>query len=42
MRAVHLITTGGTIEKTYSEDTDAVLNSTDNIGQYLKTTSASI
>jgi L-asparaginase len=35
MHAIHLITTGGTIEKMYSEQSGAVLNSASKIGQYL-------
>jgi L-asparaginase len=36
MRTIHLITTGGTIEKVYSEQSGAVLNAASKIGQYLK------
>ncbi len=36
MQAIYLITTGGTIEKMYSEQSGAVLNSASKIGQYLK------
>jgi L-asparaginase len=36
MPIIHLITTGGTIEKMYSEQSGAVLNSASKIGQYLK------
>jgi|GEM_PF-4624014 len=36
MSAVYLITTDGTMENTYSEDTGAVLNGTSKIGKYLK------
>jgi L-asparaginase len=36
MKIIHLITTGGTIEKMYSEQSGAVLNSASKIGQYLK------
>lgn len=36
MQTIHLITTGGTIEKMYSEQSGAVLNSASKIGQYLK------
>ncbi len=36
MRTVYLLTTGGTIEKMYSEQSGAVLNSASKIGQYLK------
>ncbi|MDR3741233.1 MAG: asparaginase [Terracidiphilus sp.] len=35
MRSINLITTGGTIEKMYSEQSGAVLNSASKIGQYL-------
>ena len=35
MRTIYLITTGGTIEKTYSEGTGIVLNNASKIGQYL-------
>jgi L-asparaginase len=35
MRTIYLITTGGTIEKIYSEQSGAVLNTTSKIGQYL-------
>jgi len=35
MQIVYLITTGGTIEKIYSEQSGAVLNSASKIGQYL-------
>lgn len=36
MQTIHLITTGGTIEKMYSEQSGAVLNTASKIGQYLK------
>jgi L-asparaginase len=36
MQTVYLISTGGTIEKMYSETAGAVLNSASKIGQYLK------
>lgn len=36
MRTIYLITTGGTIEKMYSEQSGAVLNSASKIGQYLQ------
>ncbi|MGB6742434.1 MAG: asparaginase domain-containing protein, partial [Terracidiphilus sp.] len=36
MQIIYLITTGGTIEKMYSEQSGAVLNSASKIGQYLK------
>lgn len=36
MRTVYLITTGGTIEKSYSEDSGAVLNKTSKVGEYLR------
>lgn len=36
MRTVYLITTGGTIEKEYSEKTGVLLNDTNKIGDYLK------
>ena len=36
MRTIYLITTGGTIEKMYSEQSGAVLNTTSKIGQYLQ------
>ena len=36
MHKVILVTTGGTIEKAYSEQSGAVLNSVSKIGQYLK------
>jgi L-asparaginase len=36
MRTVYLITTGGTMEKTYSEGTGAVLNETSKVGEYSK------
>jgi L-asparaginase len=36
MTTIHVITTGGTIEKAYSEQSGAVLNTTSKIGQYLK------
>ncbi|HUA97051.1 MAG TPA: asparaginase [Terracidiphilus sp.] len=36
MQTIHLITTGGTIEKAYSERSGAVLNTGSKIGQYLK------
>lgn len=35
MKIIHLITTGGTIEKAYSEQSGAVLNLSSKIGQYL-------
>jgi L-asparaginase len=35
MKTIHLITTGGTIEKAYSEQSGAVLNVSSKIGQYL-------
>jgi L-asparaginase len=35
MQTIYLITTGGTIEKMYSEQSGAVLNSASKIGQYL-------
>jgi L-asparaginase len=35
MRSINLITTGGTIEKMYSEQSGAVLNTASKIGQYL-------
>jgi L-asparaginase len=35
MQSINLITTGGTIEKMYSEQSGAVLNSASKIGQYL-------
>lgn len=35
MQTIHLITTGGTIEKAYSEQSGAVLNSASKIGHYL-------
>jgi L-asparaginase len=35
MRTIYLITTGGTIEKMYSEQSGAVLNTTSKISQYL-------
>ena len=35
-RTIHLITTGGTIEKAYSEQLGTVLNTGNKIGQYLK------
>jgi L-asparaginase len=35
MKTIHLITTGGTIEKAYSEQSGAVLNVSNKIGQYL-------
>ncbi len=36
MRSIYLITTGGTIEKVYSEQSGAVQNTASKIGQYLK------
>jgi L-asparaginase len=36
MRTIYLITTGGTIEKAYSEQSGMVLNTASKIGQYLK------
>jgi L-asparaginase len=36
MRTIYVITTGGTIEKMYSEQSGAVLNTTSKIGQYLQ------
>lgn len=36
MRTIYLITTGGTIEKRYSEQSGAVLNTASKIEQYLK------
>jgi L-asparaginase len=36
MRTVQVITTGGTIEKAYSEQSGTVLNTTSKIGQYLQ------
>jgi len=36
MKTVQVITTGGTIEKAYSEQSGTVLNTTNKIGQYLK------
>lgn len=36
MKTVQVITTGGTIEKAYSEQSGAVLNTTSKIGQYLQ------
>jgi L-asparaginase len=36
MQTIHLLTTGGTIEKAYSEQSGAVLNNASKIGQYLK------
>ncbi len=36
MPTVQVITTGGTIEKAYSEQSGAVLNTTSKIGQYLQ------
>jgi L-asparaginase len=36
MKSVQVITTGGTIEKAYSEQSGAVLNTTSKISQYLK------
>jgi L-asparaginase len=36
MKTVQVITTGGTIEKAYSEQSGAVLNTTSKIEQYLK------
>lgn len=36
MRTIYLITTGGTIEKMYSEQSGAVLNSASKIGRYLE------
>ncbi len=35
MQTIYLITTGGTIEKEYSEQSGAVLNTSNKIGQYL-------
>ncbi|HVU48289.1 MAG TPA: asparaginase [Terracidiphilus sp.] len=35
MQTIYLITTGGTIEKRYSEQSGAVLNTASKIGQYL-------
>lgn len=35
MQTIYLITTGGTIEKEYSEQLGAVLNTSNKIGQYL-------
>jgi L-asparaginase len=35
MQTIYLITTGGTIEKEYSEQLGAVLNTSNRIGQYL-------
>ena len=36
MQTIYLITTGGTIEKEYSEELGVVLNNESKIGQYLK------
>jgi L-asparaginase len=36
MKTVQVITTGGTIEKAYSEQSGAVLNTTNKIGRYLQ------
>jgi L-asparaginase len=36
MRTIQVVTTGGTIEKAYSEQSGAVLNTTSKIGQYLQ------
>ena len=36
MQTVYLITTGGTIEKEYSEQLGVVLNNTSKVGEYLK------
>lgn len=36
MKTVQVVTTGGTIEKAYSEQSGAVLNTTSKIGQYLQ------
>jgi len=36
MQTIYLMTTGGTIEKVYSEQSGAVLNAASKIGQYLK------
>ncbi|MGD0910621.1 MAG: asparaginase [Terracidiphilus sp.] len=36
MKTVQVITTGGTIEKAYSEQSGAVLNTTSKIGRYLQ------
>lgn len=36
MQVINLITTGGTIEKAYSEQSGAVLNSASKVGHYLK------
>src|SRR5580658_1344913 len=36
MTTVQVVTTGGTIEKAYSEQSGAVLNTTSKIGQYLQ------
>ncbi|MGH9607568.1 MAG: asparaginase [Terracidiphilus sp.] len=36
MQTIYLVTTGGTIEKAYSERSGAVLNTGSKIGQYLK------
>jgi L-asparaginase len=36
MKRVQVVTTGGTIEKAYSEQSGAVLNTTSKIGHYLK------
>lgn len=36
MKTIHLITTGGTIEKAYSEQSGAVLNVRSKVGQYLE------
>jgi L-asparaginase len=36
MQTIYLITTGGTIEKEYSEESGVVLNTSNKIGQYLR------
>ncbi len=36
MRTIYVVTTGGTIEKRYSEQAGAVLNDGNKIGQYLE------
>ena len=36
MQTIYLITTGGTIEKAYSEQSGAVLNNASKVGHYLK------
>jgi len=36
MRTIYVLTTGGTIEKRYSEQAGAVLNDGNKIGQYLE------